>query len=47
MTNDGGEGARGSGELTLVSRIKLHVADGSTFRDLVDWQDVADSDLGC
>jgi hypothetical protein len=32
--------------LSLVSSIKLNVANGGTFWDLVDRENVADSDLG-
>lgn len=45
VADDRGEGARGPGELALVSCVQLNVADRGTFRDLVDRQHVADAHL--
>lgn len=46
VTDDGGAGAGGSGELTLVTSSLFDVHDDGTFWDDVDWEDVTDGDLG-
>lgn len=46
LSDDSGEGSGSSGELTIISVVELHVADGSTFWHFIDGQDVADGDSG-
>jgi len=40
MADDDGRGTGASGELSLITRLGFDVADGSTFGDLVDGEDV-------
>lgn len=40
VTNDDSTGSGASGELSLITWVTFDVADGGTFRDLVDWDDV-------
>lgn len=40
VADDDGRGAGASGELSLITRLGFDVADGSTFGDLVDGEDV-------
>ena len=39
-------GSSGSGEGTSVTDLLFDVADQGSFRDLVDWEDVSDGQLG-
>ena len=45
LTDDGGVGSGGSGELTSIAFLSLNVADESTFGDSADGEDVSDGEL--
>ena len=46
LRNDGGEGTGGTGVLSLITSVLLHVADKSTFGDLLDGKNISDGKRG-